>query len=114
MHGHGRCEHLPLVRVSWEEHQPHKRTLATLNTVGSLTTKKRHVHSRLVQVGRDEGRWLCVGVLAIMQARTKVSRWARLSNACQVTAPRTCKGWVSEFIRVSQIFQDHRMFKDKS
>ena len=88
--------------------------LVTLSRLGILTTKKRHVHSRLVQVGRDEGRWLCVGVLAMRQARTKVSRWVRLSDACQVTAPRTCKEWVSEFIRVNQIFQDHRMFKDKS
>ena len=88
--------------------------LATLNRLGILTTKKRHVHSRLVQVGCDEGRWLCVGVLATMQARAKVSRWVRLSDACQMTGPRTCKGWVSEFGRVNQIFQDHRMFKDQS
>ena len=88
--------------------------LVTLNRLGILTTKKRHVHSRLVQVGCDEGRWLCAGVLAITQAHAKVSRWVRLSDACQVTAPRTCKGWVSEYIRVNQIFQDHRMYEDKS
>ena len=57
---------------------------------------------------------MCSGAQANTLARAKVSRWVRLSDACQVTAPRTCEGWVSEFIRVNQIFQDRRMFEDKS
>ena len=88
--------------------------LVTLNRLGILTTKRRHVRSRLLRVGRAEGRWLCAGVLALGQARSKVSRWVRASDACQVTAPRTCKEWVSEYIRINQIFQDQRMFREKS
>jgi len=89
--------------------------LATLARLGILTKRKQHLHACRLQVGHTSAvRWLCSGVLAITQARSKVARWVRLADACQVRAPRTCKEWVSEHDRVNQVFEAHRIFKNKS
>ena len=88
--------------------------LATLNRLGILTKHKKHVHSRRLQVGEGNGRWLCSGVLAITRARAKVARWVRLAEAYRAKAPRTCEEWVAEHGRANQIFQAHRIFENKS
>ena len=88
--------------------------LATLNRLGILTVKKKHVKSRRLRVGQGTGRWLCSGVLAMKRVCSRVAPWVRLADSCQVTAPQTCQEWVSEYIRVNQIFQSHGLFANKS
>ncbi len=87
--------------------------LAWLTQVGVLKTCPRG-HKRRLTLGRTASKRLCTGVPERKEAESRLLRWVGLADACEVQPPSACEQWVAEHERLSQVFNDRRMFKTKS
>ena len=87
--------------------------IAWLTRVGVLKTCSRG-HKHRLTLGRTTSKRLCSGVTERKKAESVLLRWVGLADASEVQPPSTCEQWVAEHERLSQVFDDHRIFKPKS